>query len=263
MGVDQSRFSRREKALFLLWRWFSQIWDPLYTITGVREMARFLMSWRAYQSLAGAELARPRDAHPQLHDRTAGHALDAHYFYVAAWAMRGIVAAAPSRHVDIASQPVFSGILSAVLPVTFLDYRPLAARLERLECVAGDILALPFSDGSLESVSCLHVAEHIGLGRYGDPLDPNGTRKAATELARVVAPGGNLYFAVPVGRPRLCFNAHRIHAAETIREYFPELELTEFSALLDDGIFHQNREPAMTRDSVYALGMFRFTRPLP
>src|ERR1035437_9128085 len=62
----------------------------------------------------------------------------------------------------------------------------------------------------LVSVSCLHVAEHIGLGRYGDPIDPLGTNKALLELQRVLAPGGVLLFSMPVGRERVEFNAQRI-----------------------------------------------------
>ena len=74
----------------------------------------------------------------------------------------------------------------------------------------------------------------------------------------MVAPGGRIYFAVPVGRPRLCFNAHRVHAAETIRDYFSDFDLVEYSAVLDDGHFVENRDLSTTADSAYALGMFTF-----
>jgi Caenorhabditis protein of unknown function, DUF268 len=33
-----------------------------------------------------------------------------------------------------------------------------------------------------------NVIEHIGLGRYGDPLDPDGELRAIGELVRVLAP---------------------------------------------------------------------------
>ncbi len=33
----------------------------------------------------------------------------------------------------------------------------------------------------------MHVVEHVGLGRYGDPLDPDGDLKAIAELKRVTA----------------------------------------------------------------------------
>ena len=123
------------------------------------------------------------------------------------------------------------------------------------------MLALPFADRSLESVSCLHVAEHIGLGRYGDELNPEGTRKAAAELQRVLQPGGRLLFSLPVGRPRLCFNAHRIHSPEQIVAMFPELELVEFSGVDDAGSSSVTARSQSSSGSRYACGMFHFTRP--
>lgn len=204
---------------------------------------------------------RLRDAYPALHERHRAHELDAHYFYVNAWAMRRILADPPGRHVDIGSQTILSALLSAVIPVTYLEYRPLQVSLSGLECVNGNITALPFDDLSLASVSCLHVAEHIGLGRYGDPLDPSGTRKAAAELERILAPGGSLYFAVPVGRPRLRFNADRIHSFETICEYFSGLKLVEYSGVHDDGRFVEMAAVAEFGASDYACGMFHFRKP--
>ena len=51
------------------------------------------------------------------------------------------------------------------------------------------VLILPFEDESVESLSCMHVVEHIGLGRYGDILDPDGDSKAISELKRALAVG--------------------------------------------------------------------------
>jgi SAM-dependent methyltransferase len=175
--------------------------------------------------------------------------------------MRRIVAQRPGEHVDIGSQAMFVNLLSAVLPVTFVDYRPLEARMEGLTIRSGDILNLPFADGSIESLSCLHVAEHIGLGRYRDPLNPHGTRLACNELKRVLAPGGNLYFALPIGKPRVCFNAHRIHSTKTIIEYFFGLDLVEYSGVHDGGRYVEDVDIDEFVDSQYACGLFWFRKP--
>jgi SAM-dependent methyltransferase len=186
---------------------------------------------------------------------------DSHYFYQDVWAARHVAALAPDRHVDVGSRVDYVGFLTALCDVTFVDIRPLRADLSRLESVAGSVLAMPFDDQSLASISCLHVAEHIGLGRYGDPLDPLGTRRAATELQRVLAPGGTLLFSLPVGRPRVCFNAHRIHDPHDVREMFPELELAEFSGVDDFGVYRRNRDLDELVGARYSCGMFRLTRP--
>jgi SAM-dependent methyltransferase len=229
-------------------------------LRGLLAFPRYFSDWRRYVTLPDAEPLRLGNAYPCLHDRTSTTAIDAHYFYVNGWAMRRITAQRPVRHIDVGSQIIFANLLSAVMPFIFVDYRPLLANLSGLACLGADILSLPFADGSVESLSCLHVAEHIGLGRYGDTLNPQGTYQAAQELKRVLARGGNLYFALPVGKPRVCFNAHRVHAPQTIVEYFAELELVELAGVHDGGRFVERVGLDEFRESEYACGMFWFRK---
>jgi len=234
--------------------------EPFGFVRGVLEYPRYLVNWARYSSLAGAERPRIADALPKLHDRTRSLAVDPHYFYANGWAMRGIVQRSPKHHVDVGSQSMFANLLGAVVPVTFLEYRPLELKVEGVTNRQGDLLDLPFPDGSLESVSCLHVAEHLGLGRYGDDLNPEGTRRACSQLARVLAKGGLLYFAVPVGVERVCFNAHRVLAPETVMKYFADLELKELSGVDDNGRFLRHVSPQTLADNDYACGMFLFQK---
>ncbi|MCW2957878.1 MAG: hypothetical protein JWP18_681, partial [Solirubrobacterales bacterium] len=179
------------------------------------------------------------------------------------WAAQRIAGFAPTSHVDVGSRVDYVCFLTALVPVTFVDIRPLTANVEGLRSVTGSVLEMPYADQSVESLSCLHVTEHIGLGRYGDPLDPAGSLKAMDELQRILAPGGHLLFSLPVGRPRVCFNAHRIHDPRTVRARFEELELQEFSAVDDSGIFARNRGLEEMAQQSYACGMFHFVRPAP
>jgi len=245
-----------KRAAIWAYHLLTPIFDPYHALRGLFAYFRYVSDWRHYSLLANAEPLSAADAYPQLHDRTRTTEIDTHYFYTNGWAMRRILAHHPARHADIGSQTMFVNLLSAVLPVTFVDYRPIETGMDGLTHRSGDILNLPFTDGSIESLSCLHVAEHIGLGRYGDPLNPNGTRQACAELQRVLAPGGNLYFVLPVGRPRVCFNAHRIHTPRTILEYFGGLELVEFSGVRDDGCFVEQASLDELAHSRYACGMF-------
>jgi hypothetical protein len=239
-------------------RWLSPILDPKTALLGLFAFPSYFADWHCYVGKPGAEPLRAANAYPQLHDRTNITGIDAQYFYTNGWAMRRILANQPVQHTDIGSQTMFVNLLSAVLPVTFVDYRPLKAHMDGLVNRSGDILNLPFPDGSVASLSCLHVAEHIGLGRYGDPLNPRGTYQAAQELSRILAKDGNLYFALPVGKPVVCFNAHRIHDPKTIIEYFSELELVEFSGVHDDGRFVEWVGLDEFKESEYACGMFLF-----
>ena len=152
------------------------------------------------------------------------------------------------------------GVLSAHVPTIFVDYRPLVVRQNGLTCVAADINSLPFSDRSMSSLSCLHVIEHIGLGRYGDPINADGARRAAEELQRLVDEGGTLYLSTPIGRERVCFNAHRVFAPATILTMFSQLHLTKFSYVSDDGKLHENVSPALVPPLEYGCGFFEFRR---
>jgi hypothetical protein len=258
--LDKETGRRCRSFLQWLLNWTSPFCNPLRLINACHDISRYLNDWRSYSHLPGAEPIRLCDSYPRLHDRTTTTSVDSHYFYSNGWAARRILKSRPKLHVDIGSLIMFSNLLGAAIPVIFVDYRPLRARISKLHPAAGDILNLPFSDESIESLSCLHVAEHVGLGRYGEPLDPLGTKRAAGELARVLAPEGKLYFAVPIGRPRLCFNAHRIHSAEKLCEYLCDLKLTEFSAVNDEGRFIENADLNSFRDCEYACGLYLFKK---
>lgn len=226
-----------------------------------RGYRRFLADMRSYRRLAPEAEVSLAEAYPQIHDLTATSPIDAHYFYQDVWAARRVAELGPPHHVDVGSRVDYVGFLTAITTVTFVDIRPLEVELEGLTSVAGSILALPFEDHSLRSLSCLHVAEHVGLGRYGDELDPDGTRKAANELQRVLAPGGQLLFSVPVGRPRICFNAHRIHEPDEVVAMFDDLVLEEFAGVDDAGRFRDGARPSELADASYGCGLFRFSRP--
>ncbi|GJP44065.1 hypothetical protein CLOM_g3473 [Closterium sp. NIES-68] len=53
--------------------------------------------------------------------------------------------------------------------------------------------------------------EHDGLGRYGDPMNPNGDLDRMQKIKGLLKPGGLLFLGVPVGNDTLLYNAHRIY----------------------------------------------------
>ncbi len=250
-----------KNTAYLIYRWMSPFVDPLRFFRAFPGYIAYLRDIRRYSRMDGAEKIRFADTFPCLHDRTATTGFDRHYFHQDIWAFRKVFASGAAEHVDVGSRVDYVGFLSAVTKVTFIDIRPLDVELDNLESRKGSVLELPYGDRSVHSLSCLHVAEHVGLGRYGDPLDPEGTRKACRELARVLAPGGNLYFSLPSGRERLCFNGHRIHSPATIVRYFEGLELREFSCVTDEGKFLANIDIRTVEHDGYACGMFHFIRP--
>ena len=229
-------------------------------LTAPARYSEYFSDLSRYKSMSKSETIIFRDAYPVVHDKFSEHPFDSHYFFQDWWAFNKIAHCRPAQHVDVASKIDYVSLLSNVVEVTCVDIRPLNVGLPNLRCVRGDITALPLATDSVKSLSCLHVVEHIGLGRYGDKLDPAGTRKACTELARVLAPRGSLYLSVPTGRERVCFNAHRVHAPGTIVSYMGGLKLLEFSGIGDDGKFHTNISLDSMADCEYGCGLYVFTK---
>jgi hypothetical protein len=217
-----------------------------------------------------------KDIFPVGGENTAYTSFDRHYVYHTAWATRvvkEIKIESPSgkafRHTDISSSLYFSALLSTFIPVDFYDYRPADLRLDGLTTSSADLMALPFEDKSVESISCLHTIEHIGLGRYGDVIDPQGDIKAIKELMRVVALHGSLIIALPVGRQRIEFNAHRIYNPSYIKDLVcqsGDFELKEYAFIPEtdkEGGIERDTSLVKGRNSEYACGCFWFVRKEP
>ena len=217
------------------------------------------------QTLSGRKIALQwEDRLPCLNDATSSTPFEKHYLYHLAWAARILQRTRPARHVDVSSALQFACILSAFVPTDYYEFRPVSLGLDGLATAAADLKQLPLRDRSVLSLSCMHVVEHVGLGRYGDALDAEGDLRAISELSRVLATDGNLLLVIPVGVPRVQFNAHRVYSYEQIVASLPGLRLVEFSLITDyddpAGLV-VNASPELARKQSYGCGCFWFQRP--
>ena len=119
---------------------------------------------------------------------------------------------------------------------------------------------LEFASNSIPSLSCLHAIEHVGLGRYGDPIDPEGCFTAMRELqprrgARRTAVSRH------ADRQRsLAFNSERIFDPRTIVTALAPLRLASFAAVDDRDRFVANADLGAFAHANYACGLFEFTK---
>jgi hypothetical protein len=238
---------------------------PRTLLKSLRKLPIYVRDLRRYQKMNGLPSFRFRasDAFPILTDMDAGAGIaGGHYFHQDLWAARKIFQRSPEQHFDIGSRvDGFVAHLLVFMPITVVDIRPIESNIKGLTFLQDDAAELAnLPDDSVHSLSTLHVAEHFGLGRYTDPIDPQACFKFMASLQRVLAPGGRLYFSVPVGRERVEFNAHRVFAPKTILNCFSELQLVSFSFVGDDGDFYEEKDPGNLPQSEMACGLFEFTK---
>lgn len=194
----------------------------------IKQYIWFLKQFKNFQKMEDNNKFSKIEWFPCLFDNISYTPLEPTYFFQDSWAAKHIFTLKPTHHYDIGSSAKTIGILSQFTPITMIDIRPIGLELPNLFFKKGSILELPFKDNSLETLSSLCVVEHIGLGRYGDPLDPFGSEKAIDEIKRVLAVGGIVLFSVPVDRQnKIYFNAHRAFTRDYILKLFDGFEILD------------------------------------
>lgn len=237
----------------------------------IRKLDYFLRICRARRQFQQLEVViaprfalRWRDRLLCLYDATSVTTFDRHYVFHTAWACRVLAESRPVLHTDISGSLYFVSNASAFVPIRFYDYRPAELGLSDLTCERADLTRLHFANESIDSLSCMHVVEHVGLARYGDLLDYDGDLKAVAELRRVLSVGGQLLFVVPIGgEARIEFNAHRIYTYRLVLDMFDGFELVEFALIPDDSSpmgLVRNASESLANSQRYGCGCFWFRK---
>lgn len=196
--------------------------------------------------------------YPCLTDRTKITPIEPIYFFQDTWTAHKIFQIKPEHHYDVGSSVKTMGIISQFVPTTIIDIRPIELELKNLFFKEGSILGLPLKDNFIDSLSSLCVIEHIGLGRYGDPVDSWGSEKAIKELKRVLKPGGNLLISVPIDEEcRVYFNAHRAFTREYLLELFQGLDLREEKYIYGRVVFDK-----YYKSKGFGTGLYHFRKTI-
>jgi hypothetical protein len=89
------------------------------------------------------------------------------------------------------------------------------------------------SDVQYDAIFTYSSIEHSGLGRYGDPLNPNGDIETMEHIYRTLKPGGYCFLGMPIGKDELSWNAHRVYGEKRLKllylDKFKELEWIGYS----------------------------------
>jgi hypothetical protein len=168
---------------------------------------------------------------------------DKHYFYHETIVSNYIFENNPKKHIDIGSR--LNGFVSTVASfrkIEFFDLRP--SDVEHKNIIFKQIDLLNISEKYYEytdSLSCLYVLGHVGLGRYGDKINKDGSKLAFLNLVKILKNKGKLYIAIPISeKNKVYFNAHRTFIPSEILGWSNELKLEKFDYVDDNGKFYKD-----------------------
>lgn len=202
--------------------------------------------------------------YPIISDKYAENSGMDEYFWQDLWAAQYIIFEGIQEHYDIGSRVdgFIAHLLAANIKVNMIDVRSFPGKVRNLYTIVDDATMMDhFEDNSISSLSALCSLEHFGLGRYGDPVDPEACFKCFEQIQKKLKKGGKLYISVPVATDRVQFNAHRIFYAETIIKNFSQLNLVEYSAIMDRKIYYNVGIHTYDHlENNYAVGLFRFEK---
>lgn len=221
--------------------------------------SRYLKDYSILKKLIdedGIYILTKYDSGPCIFDNIGFTPIEPVYFLQDIWFARKIFELKPKVHYDIGSSVKTLSIISQFTSVNMVDIRPIDMQVENFNFIKGDILNLPFANNSINSLSSLCVIEHIGLGRYGDEIDSEGSEKAINEIKRVLMSDGNLYISLPVDEQnKIYFNAHRAFTRDYIMELFSELLLIEEKYIYGLEVF-----PSYYKEKGFGTGLFHFKK---
>lgn len=259
-------------SLRSLYRW-SLVWgyDPRKTIQVFKGLPSYFSDlWQLKKQRKPGESGFPFGRlYPCFDEKSTDRSPRDHYFYQDLIVAQRIFLNRPSFHVDVGSRvDGFVAHVASFRTIEVLDIRPSPDVIPNVNFRRLDLMApLPQEFvGFCDSLSCLHVLEHVGLGRYGDTLDYDGYLLGFDNLTRMVRQGGKLYLSVPIGPQRIEFNAHRVFGVNRLIELFSgRYRIDVFSFVDDLGHFHPDM-PINSRDAEnnygcrYGCGIFEMTK---
>ena len=110
--------------------------------------------------------------------------------------------------------------------VTTVEYNVPTLETNQLKCTS--YWDFQKSDEKYDCIVTYSSIEHSGLGRYGDPLDPNGDITCMKDIRNHLIDNGILIWGAPVGQDAVVWNAHRIYGKIRLPLIFDGFEEKEW-----------------------------------
>ena len=198
--------------------------NPMSLVVFCKYLPRYISDLLLYSRLSKEKII----ARPALHDQTLQTSVLADEYFLQDLLCSHILKEYPMGiHLDIGSRiDGFVAQASLVKDVISLDFRQDHICLENIDFRHANLLDLQsliqHISSNVTSISCLHTLEHIGLGRYGDPIGPNLWQDAIKNLLSIIPVDGIGIFSAPTGTARVEFNSHRVFDLMQLISQFQE-----------------------------------------
>jgi len=135
------------------------------------------------------------------------------------------------------------------IPVT-IEYNKIDNEAGLWECMTVDEF-----DANPEMFDCalsISSFEHDGLGRYGDPLNPEGDFLAMRKTKNILEKGGLLYLSVPIGVDAIWWTAHRVYGQHRFPKLIEGWKIKDSSGVNEDD-FEKDRKRKNSHQPVFVL----------
>ena len=169
----------------------------------------------------------------------------------------------PEKHLDVGSR--IDGLVAHVASyrkIDVLDIRDISIKPHKnINYINSDIKKIT-NELSYYSVSSIGVIAHIGLGRYGDEIDPNGYKKAIQKICTITKKNGLIYIMVPVGNPGVEFNSHRVFDPKEMLTLFNDFncKLIKFHLVDDNGNLNLDFDFRLATNYNFGGGIYVFKK---
>jgi hypothetical protein len=238
--------------------------NPKKMLRGFLNLNKFYKDYKKYKENYKGKI----NIQPCLHDwyESAGD-ISSEYFIQDLHVAQLILNEDPIKHVDVGSRiDGFVANIASSREIEIFDIRTINKTFKNIvyrqcDIIIGDSKYINYT----KSLSCLHSLEHFGLGRYGDPINPNGYISSFENLTKMLQLDGLFYLSVPLGLELVEFNANRIFSLTTIMKLANDNSLiienlyTISNGVLSELTYTKEVETQINKLS-YILGIFVFRK---
>lgn len=139
------------------------------------------------------------------------------------------------------TEPCYEALafLNKVNSVTLVEYRAITTDFPNFKTMT--VTEFENDNTIYDSAISISSIEHTGLGRYGDPIDPDGDLKALSQHKDRIKPSGLCFLAVPIGNDRVEGNLHRVYGKDRLPKLLKGWKILDKFGF-DQTIFESNTQ---------------------